>query len=145
MITNNTFRDTSTIKYTISSAIVDLPLSLKIQSDRYNAFRYRELMRHYLITGVKLGIDLGSLKAASISSKQYSLEVPKPNIIKGTDMALELGFGLSFFLRYATISPEVKFSYGLRDLRINDPNFPLVTSLHKMTSNFIYFTILVEN
>ena len=61
-------------------------------------------------------------------------------------MAFEIGVGTSFYLRYATISPEVKFSYGLRDLRkISEPKFPLVTSLDKITSNFIYFTILIEN
>jgi hypothetical protein len=61
-------------------------------------------------------------------------------------MALELGVGLSFFLRYATISPEVKFSYGLTDLRkVSDPRYPLVTSLDKINSNFIYFTLHIEN
>ena len=62
---------------------------------------------------------------------------------QGLDMPFEIGVGTSFYLRYATISPEVKFSYGLRDLRkISEPKFPLVTSLDKITSNFIYFTIL---
>ena len=61
-------------------------------------------------------------------------------------MAYEIGLGLSFFMRYATISPELKFSYGLRDLRkVSDPKYPLVTSVDKITSNFIYFTIHIEN
>ena len=61
-------------------------------------------------------------------------------------MAMELGLGLSFFLRYATISPEVKFSYGNRDLRkVSDTRYPLVTSLDKINSNFIYFTVHIEN
>jgi hypothetical protein len=132
----------STIQtYTIPSVIVDLPIGIKIQSDRYNTFKYSDIMRHYLITGVKFGFDLGSEKSATLSNgRNY------PNVIKGTDMACELGLGLSFFLRYATISPELKFSYGLRDLRkISDPNYPLATSLDKITSNFVYFTIHIEN
>jgi hypothetical protein len=145
MITNKIFTDSGTIKYKLPSVIIDIPFSLKMQSDRYNAFRYRELMRHYIITGVKLGLDLGAEKAAVKTSVLYP-DGKYLNVIKGADMAMELGLGLSFFLRYATISPEVKFSYGLRDLRkIDDTNYPLVTSLHRITSNFIYFTILVEN
>jgi hypothetical protein len=98
-------------------------------------------MRHYLITGVKFGFDLGAEKSATVNTNQAY-----PNIIKGNDMALELGVGLSFFLRYATISPEVKFSYGLTDLRkVSDPRSPLVTSLDKINSNFIYFTLHIEN
>jgi hypothetical protein len=127
--------------YSIPSVIIDLPVGFKIQSDRYNAFKYHEMMRHYLITGVKFGFDLGAEKSATVNTNQSY-----PNIIKGSDMALELGLGLSFFLRYATISPEVKFSYGTRDLRkVADPKYPLVTSLDKINSNFIYFTLHIEN
>ena len=127
--------------YSIPSVIIDLPIGIKFQSDRYNAFSYRDIMRHYLITGVKFGFDLGSEKAATINTNQSYA-----NVIKGTDMAYEIGLGTSFYLRYATISPEVKFSYGLTDLRkISDPKFPLVSSLDKITSNFIYFTIHIEN
>jgi hypothetical protein len=142
-------KDTSTKTYSIPSVIVDLPFSIKMQSDRYNAFRYADFMRHYLITGVKFGFDLGSEKAATVNSSQNSSGPNSSqylNVIKGTDMALEIGLGASFYLRYATISPEVKFSYGLRDLRkVSDPKFPLVSSLDKITSNFVYFTILIEN
>jgi hypothetical protein len=127
--------------YSIPSVIIDVPFGIKMQSDRYSAFRYTDIMRHYLITGVKFGFDLGAEKTATINTNQSY-----PNIIKGTDMAYEIGLGTSFYLRYATISPEVKFSYGLRDLRkISDPKFPLVSSLDKITSNFIYFTIHIEN
>lgn len=127
--------------YSIPSVIIDLPVGVKIQSDRYNAFKYPNIMRHYLITGVKFGFDLGAEKSATVNTNQSY-----PNVIKGSDMAMELGLGLSFFLRYATISPEVKFSYGNRDLRkVSDTRYPLVTSLDKINSNFIYFTVHIEN
>jgi hypothetical protein len=129
------------ITYTIPSVIIDLPIGLKIQSDRYNAFKYPEFMRHYLITGIKFGFDLGAEKAATLSNGQ-----PYANVIKGADMAYELGLGLSFFLRYATISPEVKFSYGITDLKkVGDFRYPLVSSVDRITSNFIYFTVHIEN
>jgi hypothetical protein len=139
--TTNDITNNGVQTYSIPSVIIDLPIGVKIQSDRYDAFKYPSIMRHYLITGVKFGFDLGAEKAASVNTTQSY-----PNIIKGSDMAMELGLGLSFFLRYATISPEVKFSYGLRDLKkTSDPKYPLVTSLDKITSNFIYFTLHIEN
>ena len=139
--TTNSLTNTGAQTYAIPSVIIDLPVGFKIQSDRYNAFKFPEIMRHYLLTGVKFGFDLGSEKSATVNNTQSY-----PNIIKGTDMAYEIGLGLSFYLRYATISPEVKFSYGLRDLRkVSDPKFPLVSSVDKITSNFIYFTVHIEN
>jgi hypothetical protein len=53
-----------------------------------------------------------------------------------------MGLGVSFYLRYATISPEVKFSYGLRNLNKGDA---LLSSIRDISSNFVYFTIHIEN
>ena len=40
------------------------------------------------------------------------------------------------------ISPEVKFSYGLRNLNKGDA---LLSSIRDVTGNFVYFTIHIEN
>ena len=137
-ITNSSPLDT--LQYTIPSTIIDLPIAIKFQSDRYNAMGYADVMRHYVLAGAKLGFDLSSEKAATINTnKTY------PNVIKGADFAFEVGLGLSFYLRYATISPELKLSYGLRDLRKSDPKGVLLNSVDKVTSNFVYFTIHIEN
>ena len=61
------------------------------------------------------------------------------------DMGAEVGVGLSFYLRYATISPEVKFSYGLKNLNQLNASYPLMNTLDKVSSNFVYFTIHIEN
>ncbi len=137
-ITNSSSFDT--LQYTIPSTIIDLPIALKFQSDRYNALGFADVMRHYILAGAKVGFDLSSEKAATIKNN-----VPRPNVIKGTDFSVELGLGLSFYLRYATISPELKLSYGLRDLRKSDPMSDLLNSVDKVTSNFVYFTIHIEN
>jgi hypothetical protein len=52
-----------------------------------------------------------------------------------------MGLGVSFYLPYATISPEVKFSYGVRNL---NKGAPLLSSIRDITGNFVYFTIHVE-
>jgi hypothetical protein len=131
-----------TLSYTIPSTIIDLPIAFKFQSDRYNAFKQSDMMRHYILAGAKFAFDLSSEKKPTKEAPTF----PYENEIKGMDMSLELGLGLSFYLRYATISPELKFSYGLRDLRkTGSIKYPLLSGVDKVTSNFIYFTIHIEN
>jgi hypothetical protein len=132
----------------VSSSIIHLPLALKFQSDRYNGFRHASLMRHYLLVGGKFDFDLASNKAGKITTPSTGISVlpnTYPSVLSGTDMGAEIGVGLSFYLRYATISPEVKFSYGLKDLHKLSTTYPLMNNLDKVTSNFVYFTIHIEN
>jgi hypothetical protein len=135
-------------KLNVSSSIIHLPLAFKFQSDRYNGFRYNNIMRHYLLVGGKFDFDLASNKAGKISDPSSGvsvLPITYPSVLKGTDFGAEIGLGLSFYLRYATISPEVKFSYGLKDLHQLNAIFPLMNTLDKVSSNFVYFTIHIEN
>ena len=139
---------TLTQKLNVSSSIIHLPVALKFQSDRYNGFRYANLMRHYLLVGGKFDFDLASNKAGKITTPPSGVSVlttTYPSVLKGTDMGAEIGVGLSFYLRYATISPEVKLSYGLKDLHQQSASYPLLNNLNKVTSNFVYFTIHIEN
>ncbi|MFA9206358.1 MAG: hypothetical protein ACEQR6_06750 [Burkholderiaceae bacterium] len=127
-----------------SSAILNIPLAFKIESDRYNAFHFTNMMRHYIFIGGKIDYDLlGSNKAVIISnSGSVSNRIPYNNTLKGLDYGYEMGLGVSFYLQYATISPEVKFSYGLRNLNKGDA---LLSSIRDITGNFVYFTIHIEN
>lgn len=127
----------------ISSAIINIPLALKIESDRYNAFHYTDIMRHYIFVGGKIDYDLlGSNRAVITSNGTGSNRTPYPNTLKGIDYGFEMGLGLSYYLQYATISPELKFSYGLGNLNKGDP---LLSSIRDITGNFVYFTIHIEN
>jgi hypothetical protein len=132
-------------KLNVSSSIIHLPLTFKFQSDRYNGFRFTNLMRHYFLLGGKIDFDLASSKGGKIAAPTTGislLTVNYPSVLKGTDFGAEVGVGLSFYLRYATVSPEVKFSYGLRNLNKNDL---LLSNVDRITSNFVYFTIHIEN
>jgi hypothetical protein len=135
-------------KLNVSSSIIHLPLAFKFQSDRYNGFRYTNLMRHYLLVGGKFDFDLASNKAGKVTTPSTGvsvLPITYPSVLKGTDFGAEIGVGISFYLRYATISPEVKFSYGLKDLNQLNTTYPLMNTLDKVSSNFVYFTIHIEN
>ena len=125
-----------------ATALINIPLALKIVSDRYNAFHYTDIMRHYVFVGGKIDYDLlGSNRAVITSNGTGSNRTPYPNTLKSIDYGYEMGLGVSFYLRYATISPEVKFSYGVRNL---NKGAPLLSSIRDITSNFVYFTIHVE-
>ena len=138
----NNLTDTQTMN--VASAIINIPLALKIESDRYSAFHYTDIMRHYVFIGGKIDYDLLGSNKSVIMSKGFtgSNRTPYNNTLRGTDFGYEVGMGLSFYLPYATISPEVKFSYGLRDLNKGDA---LLSSIKNITGNFVYFTIHIEN
>ena len=128
-----------------ASTIIQLPIAIKFQSDRYNGFRYTDFMRHYFIVGGKFDFDLASGGPGKINPRGVFTSIDYPSSLKGTDIGAEIGVGLSFYLRYATISPEVKFSYGFRDLKKVSSSIPLLSNLDKVSSNFVYFTIHIEN
>lgn len=121
------------------STLLHLPLSLKFESDRYNFLKQADLMRHYILGGVKFDYDFSS-GAINYGS---SINTASPNIYKTSNIGYELGLGVSFFLKYATISPEIKFSKGLTDMR--NPATSFFNSLDKTQNNFVSFTIHIEN
>jgi hypothetical protein len=131
---------TDTLTMNKASAIMNIPLALKIESDRYNAFHYTDIMRHYVFVGGKIDYDLLGSESSVIMNKTSRTKYN--NTLHGLDYGLEFGLGLSFYLPYATVSPEVKFSYGLRNLNKGDA---LLSSIRDITSNFVYFTIHIEN
>lgn len=131
-------------KLNVSSSIIHLPIAFKFQSDRYNGFRYTNLMRHYLILGGKVDFDMASNKAGKINPA-LNLTNTYPSVLKGMDIGAEVGLGLSFYLRYATISPEIKLSYGVKDLHTRSTTYPLLNNLDKVSSNYVFFTIHIEN
>jgi hypothetical protein len=134
--------ENSTQKFSTQPSIIQLPIAIKFQSDRYNGFRFANFMQHYLIFGGKFDFDLASNRPGKINPRGNFISTDYPSAFKGTDMGAEIGVGLSFYLRYATISPEVKFSYGLTNSKKNDILF---SNIDKIKTNFVFFTILIEN
>jgi hypothetical protein len=136
-----------TFKMNVSSTIINLPVALKLESDRYNFFKKPNFMRHYVFGGVKFDYDFtASKEAKGTFLRNGNLENTYSNLLNAADFGYEFGLGVSFYLPYATISPEIKFSYGQRDMIYSHQSIqsPILNSIDKLTSNFIYFTIHVE-
>lgn len=137
-------------KINLSSSIIHLPIALKFQSDRYNGFRFSNFMRHYIIFGGKVDFDLSSKNAVKIRSippvtTVSTLTPSYPSVLKSTDLGAEIGIGLSLYFRYFTLSPEIKYSHGLRDMHKTSTSNTLLNNIDKVSANYVFFTLHFEN
>ncbi|MEX6688423.1 porin family protein [Danxiaibacter flavus] len=115
----------------LPSTIVSMPLQFKFNSDRIQNFRV------YVMAGVKYDIDLASNSAARNAEDLVKL--------KKSDFGIEAGIGFNFFLRFVTLSPEIKFSNGLSNIHSRDPSLKYSNVLDKLQSRMIVFTINLED
>ena len=134
--------DTNRYTLSIGSAILNLPADLVFESDRYDAFNRRDFMRHYVFGGAKIDIDFTN---SAIKVSHGTTSVTKKSNFNAIDLGYEVGMGLSFFLKYATISPEVKFSSSILDIRSANPSYQILQSLDKLRPNYVSFTLHIEN
>jgi hypothetical protein len=93
----------------IESNFLEFPLLLKYRSDRLNN------TRPYLIGGINYRYDLAARKESDESDRIYVK-------LKPSDLYLEGGFGIDYYLQYFKFSPEIKVGMGLKNLLIKDVN-----------------------
>jgi len=115
---------------TLPSTIFSLPLQLKFNSDRIDNFRV------YMLGGLTYDIDL-----ASNSNERNAEDLVK---LKKNDYALEAGVGFNFFLKFVTLSPEIKIHNGLSNTHDRDPNLKFSNVLGELKSRMIIFSINIE-
>jgi hypothetical protein len=123
--------EAETQKKILPSTLVSLPIHLKFNSDRIDNFRV------YLLGGIRLDKDLSSNSTARNADDLIKL--------KGSDFALEGGIGFNLFLRFVTISPEIKFTYGLTDIHSRDETLKYSSVFDKIQSRMISFSIHFED
>lgn len=88
-------------------SFIELPLMMKFKSQRRNNSRM------YMLAGIKPAIEVGSKK------KEIQNDRLRSNIF---DFNIEYGCGFDMYYPLFKFSPEIRFSHGLVNLRINDPN-----------------------
>lgn len=93
----------------VESTYLEFPLLVKFRSDRINNFAV------YVIGGGKFCIDMAS-------QKDVNNELDDEVVIKLTrnDIAAEVGGGMDFFLPYFKFGVELKASFGIPNLLIDD-------------------------
>ena len=117
-------------KKTLPSTIFTLPLQVKFNSDRIDNFRV------YMLGGLTYDIDL-----ASNSNERNAEDLVK---LKKKDYAIEAGVGFNFFLKFVTLSPEIKVHDGLTNIHDRDPNLKFSNVLGDLKSRMIVFSINIE-
>ncbi len=122
--------ETSVEKKTLTSTIFSLPVQFKFNSDRIDNFRV------YMLGGLTYDIDL-----ASNSNERNAEDLIK---LKKFDYAVEGGVGFNFFLKFVTLSPELKFHDGLANIHDRDKNLKYSNILGNLQSRMIIFSINVE-
>ncbi|QJX48404.1 PorT family protein [Hymenobacter taeanensis] len=105
----------------IASTQVDLPLLLKLKSER------RRNTRVYIVGGVKPNFNIGNRR-----------KDPEVNLLQAanSDVAIEYGVGLDLFYPFFKFSPELRFSHGLKNL-YTPANDVYSRSLQSMKTNTV--------
>jgi len=117
-------------KKTLTSTIFTFPLQVKFNSDRIDNFRV------YMLGGVTYDADL-----ASNSNERNAEDLIK---LKKNDYAVELGVGFNFFLKFVTLSPEIKVHDGLTNIHDRDKDLKYSNVLSTLKSRMINFSLTIE-
>lgn len=123
--------ESDTIKKTLPSTLLSLPLQFKFNSDRIDNFRV------YLLGGINYQYDL-----ASSSNERNAEDLVK---LKKSDFGLEAGVGFNFYLKFVTVSPELKFNPGLSNIHDRDPDLKFSNVIGRMQSRMVVFSINLEH
>jgi len=117
---------------TLPATLISLPIHIKFNSDRIDNFRF------YVLGGIRLERNLASPPPATNGDE-------KVLSLKQNDFGLETGVGFNFFLPFVTISPEIKFTYGLSNLNDRNPDLKYSAVFDKIQSRMISFSLHFED
>lgn len=117
----------------VKSALVVIPLDLKISGDRLHN------TRPYVTAGVMGVLDISKKRSDPIVTNSF-------------DTMLTVGLGCDFYLPFFKLCPEIKFCFGLSDMLKHDrpdldenPSvFQITQSLTKTKSNMVVLSFYFE-
>jgi hypothetical protein len=119
----------STFTQEISSTVVDFPLLLKYQSKR------RGNTRMYMIAGVKPSVSVTTRRSDLLRNQVQ---------VNDNDLTLEYGVGLDLFYPLFKFAPELRFSYGLRNLLVDRPDV-YSQSLQSLRTSTVTLYLNIQN
>lgn len=95
----------------VESVYGELPFDLKFRSMRYRNFR------PYLTVGASYGFDFASLRNNRNSQNQSIIR------LNTSDLRYTAGLGFDFYLRYVKFAIELKMTFGMIDLKIDNDTY----------------------
>lgn len=123
------YTDGSNLRELKDATMVELPLLLKYKSAR------RGNLAMYMLFGVN-----PSLEASGKSDEE---DIGQKLELRNWNLAIDVGVGLDIFYPYFKFSPEIRYSYGLRNMLTNDPN-DFSVGLDKLTTQNLGIFITFE-
>ncbi len=111
------------------ATMVELPLLLKYKSAR------RGNLAMYMVFGVN-----PSLEASGKGDEQ---DVSQKLELRNWNLAIDVGVGLDIFYPFFKFSPEIRYSYGLRNMLTDDPN-DFSIGLDKLTTQNLGIFVTFE-
>jgi Outer membrane protein beta-barrel domain len=114
----------------VSGVSLALPAELKFNSERINNFRV------YMLAGMRVEYDLASNTGKKNNNDLVTL--------KKVDYAVEGAIGFHFYLPMVVLTPEVKFSYGLRNVLSKETSLKYSNIISSIQSRSIIFTLTIE-
>jgi uncharacterized membrane protein len=114
----------------IQSLLLGFPLQAKFLSDRINNFRV------YMVGGINYRYDLASNSAARKAENLVKLAP--------SDLSVEAGIGFQFFFPVFILTPELKFSEGIKNIHSRDPSLQYSNVIDQIKSRMIVFSIIFE-
>ena len=121
--------DSTTIKK-VTGISLAFPVQLKFTSDRIENFKA------YMLAGARVEYDL----AANAGKKNNTDALT----LKKLDFAAEAAIGFHFYFPVFVLTPEIKISYGLRNVLSRETNFKYANTIDDIRSRSITFTLTVE-
>jgi hypothetical protein len=128
-----TFANTAEpIEKQVQTTTVDLPLSLKLKSDRIGN------MRAYLLGGLKFSGAIGG-------KKDDANTAPLERIVKNVKgySSYEAGFGFDIYFEYFKLSPELKVTNTFSNMLVPE-NHPFSSPISKLSLHTIMFSLYFE-
>jgi hypothetical protein len=122
--------EAAVVKKTLPSSIFTFPLQFKFNSDRIDNFRV------YMMGDIYFATDLMANAGSRNAEDLVKLEK--------TDYGLETAIGFNFYMKFVTLSPELKFSYGLSNLHDRDKTLKYSSVFDKLESRMITFSLNLE-
>jgi len=102
-----TFNNDEVKNQKVSPVIVDLPLGIKLKSERRKDFRA------YVLLGLKYSMDLGAGKKPKDEGFAWAERMLKN---KSKYASYEAAIGFDLYFEYFKMSPEIKVSHSFRDV-----------------------------
>jgi hypothetical protein len=120
----------TTVTKQVESILLGFPAQVKFLSDRINNFRV------YMLGGINYQYDLAS---NATSRKAQDLVKLKPY-----DLSIEAGIGFQIFFPVFILSPELKISNGIINVHSRDPNLIYSSTIDRLNSRMIVFSLIFE-